>query len=301
MDKLLPKDIELIGCLGDSLFTGLGVTAFPSKWKNKIYQWLFKYNKLIPWILSGEHRQNTCILGGGKGVISVGRLLKRYNPALQGLNTRKTRMFSRGSDYNFATTGAKSQNLRMQTIRMVRRFKRDRTTHSVKILFLWIGVNDAFSKSHKSLEKTFVGDIVTALALIKTHLPNTFVCILPLPNLGQVLKDVGSEKRTKIISKIKLINQLLWDVTNDWDFNGDYYFRVTFQPIPFDDLDNPEFLNMYPLISTLDDQHPSFIAQQLFAKCIWNNLFLKPEHKVTSIQQVIDSAWYEPTEDDYCQ
>ncbi|KAJ3000624.1 hypothetical protein HDV02_004309 [Globomyces sp. JEL0801] len=160
---------------------------------------------------------------------------------------------------------------------------------------------DAFSKSHKSLEKTFVGDIVTALALIKTHLPNTFVCILPLPNLGQVLKDVGSEKRTKIISKIKLINQLLWDVTNDWDFNGDYYFRVTFQPIPFDDLDNPEFLNMYPLISTLDDQHPSFIAQQLFAKCIWNNLFLKPEHKITSIQQVIDSAWYEPTEDDYCQ
>lgn len=293
-----PEDISLVACCGDSLLTGLGVTAHPSKLKNRIIAALgqFHISLLLKWLISGEHRHNTCISGGSNGVVSVGRLLKSCNPNLIGLNQRKTLLFSKGSDFNFARTGAQSNGLQDQVNRFIKKLSQRQYAQqkaSWKLVYIWIGANDVFSKSFSTIKQTFEQHLVSSLQTLKMKVKNCIVCLMPLPNLAHLLVEtnVTPERRVRILTKTALVNKILEKIAKEYTWNDELDFRVLWQPVPSDPM---PIESQADLVSTLDSVHPSFMAQQLFAKCIWNNLFLKPEEKITTIKGVIESEWKKP-------
>ncbi|KAJ3255340.1 hypothetical protein HK103_006363 [Boothiomyces macroporosus] len=305
IEKLTCQDISLICCCGDSLLTGLGVTSNPSKLKNKILSAMVKMNfsLMVPWLISGEHRHNTCITGGGNGVVSAGRLLNSVlNGRLQGLSFKKTVLFSKGNGFNFARTGAQSSNLINQIHTLISNVRKQGVMKEYKLLFIWIGANDIITKSTSYIRIHFENHLVHCLTILKQCVPKLVVCILPIPHFSTLLmgNKLNLEKKQRIDQKTLLVNKILYNVVHEFSWNSND-FKVIWQPIPVDPI-NQDMLhiqNDQPLfISTLDNVHPSFIAQQLFAKCIWNNLFRGKDEKLENIHDVVNSEWHHPTETD---
>lgn len=284
VDKVSIYDIGSVCCIGDSLLTGLGVTSNPTKLKNRVISSLPQLSLLLTWILSGEHRQNNCITGNS--ILSIARLVKEINGEVGGLSTRKTRLFSKGNGLNFAQTGAKSYNLKSQIINLVHNIP---PSPKWKLMFLWIGSNDVFSRSLSALKKGFQRDITESIRLIQENLPNTIVILLPLPSLAHLYSDVSLAKQQSLVIKIETINKILLEISElEWSSST---FKVILHPIP-DAIGIED-----AFVSSLDNIHPSFVAQQILGKCIWNNLFRSV--KVTKVERVLAEEWAQPKFDDY--
>ncbi|KAJ3268034.1 hypothetical protein HDV01_003523 [Terramyces sp. JEL0728] len=304
INNITCQDINLICCCGDSLLTGLGVTSNPSKLKNKILSAMVKMNVslMLPWLISGEHRHNTCIAGGGNGVVSVGRLLNSVlDGKLKGLSFKKTVLFSKGNGFNFARTGAQSSNLINQIHTLIHALKKQNQSE-YKILFIWIGANDIITKSTNYIRLHFETHLVHCLTILKQCVPKLIVCILAIPHFSTLLmgNKLNVEKKQRIDQKTILVNKILYNIVHDYNWN-DVEFKVMWQPIPVDPINQNmlEQSGQPVFISTLDNVHPSFVAQQLFAKCIWNNLFRNKDNKVENMQDIISSEWHHPLPTDF--
>ncbi|KAL2914078.1 Lysophospholipase 1 [Polyrhizophydium stewartii] len=299
---LSARDVKLLVCLGDSLLTGLCVTAHPGSVKNKVLAALASrptHSLIVPWMISGEHRNNTCISGGGDGVVSVGRLLKVFSPAIVGLTQHKTYLFSRGSGFNFARSGSTVDGLVEQVHRFVSKLRRPEfciLENHWKLIYIWIGANDVFSRPIDEISRTFEANLVKALQTLRTLVPRAFTCVLTMPNLSRA-HVVNTEKRRDLIArKTKLVNDLIRKVVAEYAWNDSEEFRVALQPIPDDEITEDQYGQF---ISELDGIHPNYLAQQLFAKCIWNNLWLPPERKLTRLADIIQAPWAKPEPSQY--
>jgi lysophospholipase L1-like esterase len=290
--QILLSDIKLISCIGDSLLTGLGVTAHPGNLKNRMISRLgtSRFALLMKWILSGEHRHNTCITGGASGVVSIGRLLKHYTPNLLGLTQKKTLLFSQGSSFNLARTGATSDTLLEQSTRLISKLNKTHLQNEWKMIFVWIGANDAFGKTTKTIQETYESHLLQTLLNLRLSLKKTIVYILPLPNLchlnDQMLTKTEMER---LEQRTILINNIIQNMVQVYKQDSDFRVKTVFlptEPIPTE--------SQVDLISAIDQIHPSFLAQQLFAKSIWNNLFLDKQHQLRRVKDVIHAAWSHP-------
>ncbi|KAH6574251.1 hypothetical protein BASA50_007614 [Batrachochytrium salamandrivorans] len=302
VNNLRACDIKLLVCLGDSLLTGLCVTAHPSNLKNKLLATLSSSSTrapIVPWMVSGEHRNNTCISGGGEGVVSVGRLLKVFSPTIVGLTQHKTYLFSRGSGFNFARTGSTVDNLTEQVHRYVNKLRRPEYSileNKWKLIFIWIGANNVFITKSDTIAATFEADLVRALQVLKSLVSHAYVCVLTLPDLSRAHIAVSTEKRRALItSKTMLVNLCIRRAVSNYVWNDTDSFKVVLQPLPVDVIEEDQYSSF---ISELDRVHPNFLAQQLFAKCIWNNLWLPPDQKLFHLADVIESPWAKPLPDD---
>jgi lysophospholipase L1-like esterase len=291
--QIVVSDIKLIACIGDSLLAGLGVTAHPGNLKNRMISRLGSsyVALLIKWILSGEHRHNTCITGGARGVVSIGRLLKHYTPNLLGLTQKKTLLFSQGSSFNFARTGATSDQLLEQSTLLIRKLNKTQLQDEWKMVFVWIGANDAFGKTTKTIQETFESHLLQTLTNLRLSLKKTIVYILPLPNLCHLNEKIVTkaeaerlEQRSSLINNI--VHQMVKSYKQDLDFRVKTV-RIPIEPIPSE--------SQVDLISAIDQIHPSFLAQQLFAKSIWNNLFVDEHHQQVRLKDVIQASWTYPS------
>jgi lysophospholipase L1-like esterase len=301
--KVHPKDIKLIACLGDSLLTGLCLTGQPDTIKNRMISIISDYkilNPWLPWFLSGEHRQNNCISGGGHGVVSVGRLIRHHAPDVVGLNSSKTGTLSYGSGFNFAQSGATSTYLESQVRRLVKKIgtskeaipKRDGWT----LVFIWIGANDIFMLPKSKIEESFLPCLLRAVQALKSSIFKCFVCILTLPDLSNSHPASKTHKEA-VKERVKWLNEKIYSIETDYDWNADSVeFKLSVQPVPDDDLTRAEYEG---LISTLDHAHPSIQAHQVFAKCIWNNMFRANSSKLTKFVEVAKSEWKFPGPNDY--
>jgi lysophospholipase L1-like esterase len=164
---------------------------------------------------------------------------------------RKTLLFSKGEKFNFATTGATTSQL----LKQAKRFIKSTNDSEYKMLFIWIGCNDVFGKSISMLQQTFERDVVKVIELLK-H-PKLLIYILPLPDLTHLKANVS------IIQKTRFVNEMIEKIARDTG--------IIFIPIPTERIPSS---SQKDLISSIDNVHPSFVAQQLFAKAIWNSLTL---------------------------
>ncbi|KAL5037226.1 hypothetical protein BDV3_006751 [Batrachochytrium dendrobatidis] len=302
VNNLNARDIKLLVCMGDSLLTGLCVTAHPANFKNKILAAISlkgSHKQIVPWMVSGEHRNNTCISGGGEGVVSVGRLLKVFSPGIVGLTLHKTYLFSRGSGFNFARTGSKVESIDEQVLRFVNKLRRPAfcaLESEWKLIFIWIGANDVFSTSSDKIADNFEPKLVGALQTLKSLISRAYVCVLTLPALDKAHKLINSKKRHALITaRCNLVNSCIRRAVSNYEWNDTDTFKVILQPIPADEIENEQHQSF---ISELDHIHPNYLAQQLFAKCIWNNLWLPPNQKLYKIADVVEALWAKPSPDD---
>jgi GDSL-like Lipase/Acylhydrolase len=293
---LRPSDIACLVCFGDSLLAGLCAISNPSSLKNRFLAAITSLgaSNMISWILSAEHRQNTCISGGRRGVVSVGRLLKYYSPNLIGLNTEKTYLFSKGSEFNFSRTGSSSDSLRDQVQMYLKKLRKPMYHHlhsEWKLVYIWIGANDVFKRKKESIGKTFEANLVAAIQALSL-ISKTFVCLVTLPDLSHV--KVHTQSKNEIQLKCVLVNEIVHRVAEGYEWNSNT-FRVVLQPIPFDSIYEEE---RSQFVSSLDMMHPSLLMQQLFAKCLWDNLFLKPDNKLTTKNDIVEAEWFKPQDSD---
>lgn len=289
VESVSAQDVRLIACLGDSLLTGLCVTAHPDKWKNIALAELpgLCCGSCLQWTISGEHRNNTCITGSADGVVSVGKLFKAFSPDIAGLTRSKTPLFSRGAGFNFARTGSTIYNLDNQIARCIDKLRRPGFMHLEgrwKLLFIWIGANDVFSTSRAAISRDFQHRLVCGLQKLKAVLSKTVVYVLTLPDLSQAVKS------NLVPQKTILINQLLTNAVTDYDWNTDE-FKVELLVMPSEAINVEEYQRF---VSHIDGMHPNFLAQQLFAKFIWNNLWLDHDRRLRTFHETINAPWIKP-------
>jgi lysophospholipase L1-like esterase len=296
LEQRLPSvaDVHLISCLGDSLLTGLGVTAHPSKFKHKILSFFGSSRgaMVLKWFCSGEYRQNTCICGGSTKVVSIGRLLQYYSPTIIGLNYKSTMLFSTGARFNFATTGATTSQLCNQTLRLIKKLQKSKykiVNDQWKMVFIWIGGNDVFTKSTKQLQESYERDILAAIQMLRDQLQKVLVYLLPLPDLSHLQYTLKRPELSKIEYKTMILNDIVKKIVRD--YQNDSLFVVKVVGIPMGRIPSA---SQKDLISSIDNIHPSFMAQQLFAKAIWNNLFLEPAEQLSSLKAVTEASWIQP-------
>ena len=280
--EIHPRDIRLIAALGDSLLTGLGVSKRESVLKNRL---LSKLSIILSWSISGEHRQNNCITGGGHKVVSIARLVSVYTDLK--MNFKKTVLGSRGDGFNLARTGAKSSQLQDQAKRLLIKIN---DVRGWKMVFIWIGANDIFSSSTRKIQETFRNNLQAAIEILRNHTSNVVVVILPVPYLDH-LCETDSTRKAEIQTRVSMVNSILKDIVDSYQKIVTCSFRIVFEPFPLE--------SRVEMISSLDNIHPSIKANELICKAVWNNLFLEKNEKLERFDQVINSSWTEPGQTDY--
>ncbi|KAJ1334817.1 hypothetical protein BSLG_007972 [Batrachochytrium salamandrivorans] len=250
VNNLRACDIKLLVCLGDSLLTGLCVTAHPSNLKNKLLATLSSSSTrapIVPWMVSGSTVDN------------LTEQVHRY-------------------------------------VNKLRRPEYSILENKWKLIFIWIGANNVFITKSDTIAATFETDLVRALQVLKSLVSHAYVCVLTLPDLSRAHIAVSTEKRRALItSKTMLVNLCIRRAVSNYVWNDTDSFKVVLQPLPVDVIEEDQYSSF---ISELDRVHPNFLAQQLFAKCIWNNLWLPPDQKLFHLADVIESPWAKPLPDD---
>lgn len=291
---LMPSDIKILACFGDSLLSGLTLTAKPKSMKNLVLNSMARNGipVIFPWLISAEHRHNNCITGGSNSLISVGRLLRCFSEKLT-LDTHSTRLFSTGEGFNFAMSGSSIEHLKRQVLRFVKKLERTEfaSMHTEwKLIFVWIGANDVATKTMQQISRSFESKLVASIKILKAKVSKAFVYIMTLPNINAIPKYTNAFT-AEIREKTELVNKIIHRVVSEYNWNDEAHFRVALQPIP-QDIAPAEDMSNY--LSHIDMIHPNLFTQQLFAKCIWNNLFAPDGSKVLNTETIMSSEWFNP-------
>ncbi|KAJ3128711.1 hypothetical protein HK098_003703 [Nowakowskiella sp. JEL0407] len=297
--KLHPRNVKLIVCLGDSLLAGLCLTKHPETIKNKMISGLTKLgvSPWVAWLVSGEHRQNTCISGGASGIISIGRLIKHYSPQLEGLCDHKTALLSTGSGFNFARSGSTVSDLLRQSQLLLSKLQTPQYTSlqdEWKFIAIWIGANDIFLKSIQYIESNFKQSLLTAIQFLKSSFHRAYVCILTTPDLSSARPGLNSKQQQRTRTKTDLVNRILKHAVDEYNWNTDE-FRVVLITVPEGNVEVVDYAGFIGL----DNAHPNVVAHQLICKAFWSNLFDSGSDQVKNFEQIKNEPWFQPTESDF--
>ncbi|KAJ3195341.1 hypothetical protein HK101_000453 [Irineochytrium annulatum] len=281
--RIHPSEISRIACLGDSLLTGLCLEQDSTSARARLLSVLARrVHRGIAWIVSGEHRENTCIAGGADGVLSVGRMVRWYAPEVRGLCERRTRLGSKGSGLNVARSGAFVHDLDAQVQELLRRINCERVPAIPEdgwtLAFIWIGANDVVSRTREQLLATYAPHLLRAIRQLRAGLGThrLLVCVLTLPDLSHVaLEDERLESTTEaaaasvVRETVRLLNLEIEHALarlecDDTDADPER-FRVRVVPVPGDEVPRDLYRECFVAV---DGSHPNIVAHELFAKTV---------------------------------
>lgn len=192
--------------------------------------------------------------------MTLGRLLS-YWGFVDGLCFGKTRMGSLGGGFNLARTGAFVKSLERQSARLVKLLKG--REDEWKLVVIWIGSNDVFAKSLAKINAEFQTDLTNTLIHLQKNIGSAYVVILPLPPLPHLTIPA---KLPLIKRKTKRVNEILHQIATEFEPTTTFKVRLV-------DLGGLEKMGgMFSMISGLDGVHPSFEAQGVFCKWIWDDI-----------------------------
>lgn len=248
-------------------------------------------------------------------VTTLPNILRKYSPDLYGYSTSRTLIFSfinlPNTRLNVAKTGGQSHNMLNQAKHLVRKIKRsDKVDISDwKVITIFIGGNDVCDYCNEDIggPDTWKQNVADALDHLKAKLPNTFVNLVQLPNMGDLFRETVTHMEhgatcqerysylcpcgtygydstgSEFDDIIHQYQQKLRDLVD----SGQYYtsddFTVVLQPF-FTSL-NFEYINGNVDLSVLtsDCFHLSRSGNRAMAIGLWNNMFEKIGEKNSTL------------------
>lgn len=170
--KLRPGDIDVVGALGDSITSGIGVLG-----RNLLQ-------------ISREYRGASFSIGGlgnWQEFLTLPNILKNFNPQIKGFSLAITEGYSNTiSGFNMAQAGSKTFNMSTQARRLVRVMRSDPRVdfyNDWKMITILVGHNDVCSAicERPTLESaTETGHLAEALDILYHDLPRTLVNLMPI-------------------------------------------------------------------------------------------------------------------------
>ncbi len=334
--KVAASDISLVACFGDSLLTGLCLDdgsstnvhqhelQHSSSIKNAALQFIHRHKLGYPWLtwmIAGEQRQYNCITGGS--IRSVARLVDecvhKCHPDENNAdytNKKVTHFWSHGDEFNFAQSGAGIRDLQGQIKRFIKKLDQPEYQHlksKWKLLFVWVGGNDALRYKTEYLQREFGPLLNEALCTLQMLLPKCYIVVLTIPYFqlenghmmgltnqksSTSLMSVGSrssEDGTKsdmhmaqgLNSKLRILNETIQRVARAAMANDEQDVRIVVQSWP-EHLEQPTMNGCSAFISHIDGIHPNLAAHEEFARRVWNELH----------GQSMESGYVVPSEED---
>ncbi|GFS18649.1 phospholipase B1, membrane-associated [Elysia marginata] len=276
--RLHPRDIKVIGAVGDSLTAGRGASLGP-------LGLLLDFPELS-WSIGGRAEFEK--------QITLPNIIRKFNPETVGAaQSRRKRVF------NKARSGAKADEMLNQTIALVDAIKADKHIdfeNDWKVVTVFIGGNDicAICDDYNYYSpENYQKRVQDALDYLQDNLPRTFVNLVELLNVEMVQElgknllceavhmlvcecanRPGSEEAQKRLLEYKdAYQQMLrelgvskrYRVKDDFTVVLQPFYRNTYPPFkPSGELDLSYFAS--------DCFHLSSKGQQAAAKALWNNM-----------------------------
>ncbi|XP_074655839.1 phospholipase B1, membrane-associated-like [Tubulanus polymorphus] len=186
--RLKPRDVKVIGAIGDSITAGNGLNAWT------VIGLLIQYRG-YSWSIGGDKKYPS--------VPTLANFLRLYNPDITGYSLKTGSATSRYANLNVAVPGSKAIDMPGQARVLVDKMKRDSSIdfqNDWKIITLFIGGNDLCdSCDDKDMyaPAKYIGYIRDALDVFHAEVPRAFV------NLVEIL-DVSalSEVRNGLICPV---------------------------------------------------------------------------------------------------
>jgi len=181
--QLRPKDIKVIGAIGDSITAAFGLEATSAAE-------LFWEIRGKSWSVGGD--------GSLDDYVTLPNFLKKYNPELRGYSTGKNVLYiyNSGRKLNQAVSNKEANHMPGQAKELVREMKRlpgVDLEKDWKMITLFIGGND-LCRSCKNdnevhLPENYIAYIKEALDYLRAELPRVFVNLVTIMDIEQV-KDL---------------------------------------------------------------------------------------------------------------
>nr|XP_002121478.1 phospholipase B1, membrane-associated-like [Ciona intestinalis] len=177
--QLRPRDIDIVGAMGDSITAGFGIEA-----------------TTLPGI-GVEYRGLSWSVGGDldlDGSVTITNVLRKFNPEVKGYSSGTNRD---GGDYwfNVAVGGARSIHMPTQARDLIEKIQNDSRTNyenDWKLITIFIGGNDlcAMNRNNDSSPENYVKYLKEALDILHAELPRTMINVVEIMEI-YVLPDVG--------------------------------------------------------------------------------------------------------------
>ncbi|XP_039276833.1 phospholipase B1, membrane-associated isoform X2 [Nilaparvata lugens] len=177
--RLMPGDIDVVGCLGDSLLLATGGLG-----TNVIHTTVD--NRGIAWALGGQ--------GTWRNVLTIANILREYNPNLVGYSYGDSTTHARAAQFNVAEIGAISQDLVYQAGLLVKRMRSDPRVdfeNHWKLVFMQIGNNDYCThmcyKNASIQPELHRRDLTNVFNYLRKNMPRALVALVINPHLDKLL------------------------------------------------------------------------------------------------------------------
>jgi len=300
--QLRPQDVGIIGAVGDSISAGVGATA------TNILE-VFNEDRGVSFVTGGD--------GSWYDTLTLANIIKQFNPNLKGMSFGKTRAFiplSKQSGVRAGLNMSVSRSLARDVPDMVKQLVRTvrRTIPEWrkmwKVVTILVGHNDVCNHTCRSTflqdigidtkvdvsPKAFGKNIRQAIKTLYTSLPYTFVILLPIGDLSQILAQpslpmpctmahwfvcpcwLTEQGRSSIPILAEHYRQELYNIATDTKLARED-FTVEVMPTFSGHLpcvqSGVSHCKIHPHILAPDCLHLSKTANSIFGRNLWNNLF----------------------------
>ncbi|XP_039276835.1 phospholipase B1, membrane-associated-like [Nilaparvata lugens] len=292
--RLMPGDIDVVGCLGDSLLLATGGLG-----TNVIHTTVD--SRGIAWALGGQ--------GTWRNVLTVANILREVNPNLVGYSYGDSTTHARAAQFNVAEIGAISEDLVYQASLLVKRIRSDPRVdfeNHWKLVFIQIGNNDLCShmcyKNASIQAELHRRDLIDVFNYLRENLPRALVAVVINPHLKGLL-DFPTKPACSIFQKMVCScfrglkftrrKEEFYQVIDDWrrvqlEVASDPQFTTnTFAVVPLRFGIGAYIPNKNGKIDftymAVDCFHLSQKGNAAFANAAWNNLIQPVQKQQTTI------------------
>uniref|UniRef100_H2Z084 Uncharacterized protein n=1 Tax=Ciona savignyi TaxID=51511 RepID=H2Z084_CIOSA len=178
--QLRPRDIDIVGAMGDSITAGFGIeaTSLPG---------IAVEDRGLSWSIGGEMDLERSI--------TIPNILRRFNPQVKGYALGNNRAPRGDFWFNVAVGGARSRNMPAQARDIIDKMINDSRTNyenDWKLITIFIGGNDlcALNRDTDATPENYVKYLQEALDIMHKELPRTMVNVVEIMEI-YVLPEVG--------------------------------------------------------------------------------------------------------------
>ena len=180
VNKLKPNDIKIVAALGDSITAALGAKSLTLKDVQIEYRG-------ISWSIGGDEDTDA--------YATLPNILRKYNRDIYGYSVGyyKPEDTKKGVGLNVAVSGQESNDILAQAKTLIKRIKASEDLdwkEDWKLVTLFIGANDlcAFCDNLKKYSpNAYIGNIEKGLDLLEKSLPKTFVNLVTIFDISQMI------------------------------------------------------------------------------------------------------------------